>query len=350
MTASKAITIVGGGVAGLSLGIFLRRQGIPCTVLEAGKYPRHKVCGEFFSPRDPYFLTQSGMDRFFQDAEFARSVAWFWPGGVRSDFSLPHPARTLSRYDLDAALADAFLTLGGVLRSGERADIRQAVAGQGCVIAAGRERAAGATRWVGIKAHYTGLKPVADLEMHGGPGGYVGMCALSGGTLNVSGLFRAELLTQAGDTPRKELLPALLAAAGLRDFSRRLRENAALVPGSFCSVSHLDFHARSGERNGLRIGDAFAVIPPLTGNGMSLAMESAWIVCEPLRIYATGAMDWETTVRTSRAALEKHFRSRLFRARLCQMLLLSPFTSRAASLLARTGFFPWAKLYRALGQ
>jgi flavin-dependent dehydrogenase len=350
MNALREITIVGGGVAGLSLGIFLRRQGIPCTVLEAGKYPRHKVCGEFFSPRDPLFLKQSGMESFFHNAEFARSVAWFWPDGVRSNFSLPHPARTLSRYDLDAALADAFLKLGGVLRTGERADIRQASFGQGWVIATGRERAVGLARWVGIKAHYTGLKPVADLEMHSGPSGYVGVCRVSGGVVNVSGLFRAELVAQARDTPRTVLLPALLAAAGLYDFSRRLRETATLVPGSFCSVSHLDFSFRPKRWNGLRVGDAFTVIPPLTGNGMSLAMESAWIVYNRLRSYAEGAMDWETTVHTSRTALEKHFRARLFKARMCQFLLLSPSASRSASLLARTGFFPWAKLYRSLGQ
>src|ERR1035441_4912314 len=35
---------------GLTLGIGLRQRGIPVTVLEAGHYPRHRVCGEFSCP------------------------------------------------------------------------------------------------------------------------------------------------------------------------------------------------------------------------------------------------------------------------------------------------------------
>ena len=45
----KEIHIVGGGLAGLSLAIALRTRGIPVTVMEAGTYPRHRVCGEFIS-------------------------------------------------------------------------------------------------------------------------------------------------------------------------------------------------------------------------------------------------------------------------------------------------------------
>ena len=43
----REIEIVGGGLSGLSLGIYLRRRGVPVRILEAGAYPRHKVCGEF---------------------------------------------------------------------------------------------------------------------------------------------------------------------------------------------------------------------------------------------------------------------------------------------------------------
>ncbi|MDB6025304.1 MAG: putative electron transfer oxidoreductase, partial [Verrucomicrobiales bacterium] len=45
--AARPITIVGGGLSGLTLGIALRQRGIPTTIWEAGRYPRHKVCGEF---------------------------------------------------------------------------------------------------------------------------------------------------------------------------------------------------------------------------------------------------------------------------------------------------------------
>jgi menaquinone-9 beta-reductase len=58
---SKAVTIVGGGLAGLTLGIALRRRNIPVTVWESGAYPRHRVCGEFISGRGQAVLEYLGL-------------------------------------------------------------------------------------------------------------------------------------------------------------------------------------------------------------------------------------------------------------------------------------------------
>ena len=49
---ARPIEVVGGGVAGLALGLALRRANIPVTVYEAGDFPRHRVCGEFISGLD----------------------------------------------------------------------------------------------------------------------------------------------------------------------------------------------------------------------------------------------------------------------------------------------------------
>ncbi|NBS85073.1 MAG: dehydrogenase, partial [Verrucomicrobia bacterium] len=47
----KAVTIVGGGLAGLTLGLLLRRKQVPVRLYEAGIYPRHRVCGEYLCGR-----------------------------------------------------------------------------------------------------------------------------------------------------------------------------------------------------------------------------------------------------------------------------------------------------------
>ena len=46
---TQPVTIIGGGLAGLTLGIGLRQRNVPVTIREAGQYPRHRVCGEFIS-------------------------------------------------------------------------------------------------------------------------------------------------------------------------------------------------------------------------------------------------------------------------------------------------------------
>ena len=43
------LAVIGGGPAGAAAAITSARQGHRVLLLERGKYPRHKVCGEFVS-------------------------------------------------------------------------------------------------------------------------------------------------------------------------------------------------------------------------------------------------------------------------------------------------------------
>ena len=49
MKSAPVIEIIGGGLAGLSLGLALSREKIAVRVVEAGRYPRHSVSGEFIT-------------------------------------------------------------------------------------------------------------------------------------------------------------------------------------------------------------------------------------------------------------------------------------------------------------
>src|SRR5882724_2878130 len=60
----RSIEIVGGGLAGLALGIGLRRHGVPVIIWEAGHYPRHRVCGEFISGRGQETLVRLGFREY----------------------------------------------------------------------------------------------------------------------------------------------------------------------------------------------------------------------------------------------------------------------------------------------
>src|SRR5436190_13939503 len=122
MSALKSITIVGGGLAGLTLGISLRRQAVPVVVWEAGRYPRHRVCGEFISGTGQAVLRRLGLSELFEKAgAFSARTAMFISGRNHSPVrELTAPALCLSRYAMDALLAQEFQRLGGELRQSVR--------------------------------------------------------------------------------------------------------------------------------------------------------------------------------------------------------------------------------------
>ena len=66
----KPLTIAGGGIAGLALGIALRRRSIPVQVLEAAADPRHRVCGEFISGIKSDELVALSIDELFKPARY----------------------------------------------------------------------------------------------------------------------------------------------------------------------------------------------------------------------------------------------------------------------------------------
>jgi 2-polyprenyl-6-methoxyphenol hydroxylase-like FAD-dependent oxidoreductase len=72
------------------------------------------------------------------------------------------------------------------------------------------------------------------------------------------------------------------------------------------------------------IGDAVTMIPPVTGNGMSMAFESAEIAIEPLSRYSRGEMNWLEARRRIAGMCDAVFAERLKWARRLQSLMFSP--------------------------
>ncbi len=120
MNPQRPIEIIGGGLAGLSLGLALRLGGVPVTVIEAGGYPRHRVCGEFITGLSAATVARLGLAPFLTDALRHREIAWFQNETLSRVQRLPSPALGLSRHALDARLAAAFTDAGGELRTGSR--------------------------------------------------------------------------------------------------------------------------------------------------------------------------------------------------------------------------------------
>lgn len=334
MNTARPIMIAGGGLAGLTLGIALRQRGVPVTIWEAGHYPRHRVCGEFICGRGRETLRALGLDKVLlqSGAREARTAAFFAGTTTSPVRSLPETALCLSRFALDTTLANQFRSLSGELHEGKRwSDSLQQ---DGVVQATGRrsQPKPDGWRWFGLKAHARNVELVADLEVHLARDGYVGLCRLADGVVNVCGLFR-----RRGE---KDSLPSraeMLRGTPDSTLHERLAK-AEFVPDSMCAVGGLDLRARHDTTaNECRIGDALTMIPPFTGNGMSMAFESAELVLEPLEHWSRGKCSWSETRQSITTRCDQAFRQRLtWASRLHSLMFIAPLQPALIAWLPRS--------------
>ncbi len=347
----KSITIVGGGLAGLTLGIALRRLGVPVTIWEAGHYPRHRVCGEFISGRGQDVLQALGLhDVLIAAGARPANTALFFSGkrpleAVKDDFlpvqRLPRPALCLSRFTIDALFARRFKELGGELHENRR--WRETDFGEGVVRATGRrlQPVQNGWRWFGLKVHVTNVHLGADLEMHVVRNGYVGLCRLNGGEVNVCGLFRRPARAPDSPPPWKQLLRGNHTGS----LSLRLAE-AVFDESSFCSIAGLSLHPRRAvEPNECSIGDALTMIAPVSGNGMSLAFESAELAAGPLAAYSSGEISWPEARDNVAQQCDRRFARRLAWAGRLQSLMFIPAFYRALGMAAFHSQGLWRMLF-----
>jgi flavin-dependent dehydrogenase len=321
MSAPKLITIVGGGLAGLTLGIALRKKEIPVAIFEAGNYPRHRVCGEFISGRGLEILDAFGLKQKILDAGAIRAetAAFFFAKSNPPARRLPAPALCLSRFVMDKLLADEFQKSGGELRTGERRS--QNDAGEGIVRASGRRLrpVENGRHWFGLKAHAKNVSLAADLEMHVFKNGYVGLCRLNHGEVNACGLFHRDGKSGTGQNGFD------LLRGNPGTILRERLAKAAFDENSFCSVAGLSLRPqRASEKAGCCIGDALTMIPPVTGNGMSLAFESAQIAAGPLAAFSHGGVSWTQAQQTIARLCDQTFSRRLAWAKWLQRFMLAP--------------------------
>lgn len=338
----EPITIVGGGLAGLTLGIGLRQREVQVTIHEAGHYPRHRVCGEFISGDGQRSLDRLGLLAGLRAAgALAANQAAFFSGPSRmAGGFLPESALAVSRHFLDAWLAREFLRLGGDLRTGTRWTGEFT---SGIVRASGRRPSPVTDGWrlFGLKIHARGVTLDADLEMHFLPAGYVGLCRLPGGEVNICGLFRSattvpELAQRWRDWlggPAESVLRSRLADARFEE-------------ASFCSVAGLCLRPqRATERAECCVGDALTMIPPVSGNGMSMAFESAELAIEPLARFSRGELSWPEAQTTIARECDQRFTSRLRWASAVQRALFQPLARGALLFVGGKSAWLWQSLF-----
>jgi 2-polyprenyl-6-methoxyphenol hydroxylase-like FAD-dependent oxidoreductase len=143
--------------------------------------------------------------------------------------------------------------------------------------------------------------------MHAGRNGYAGLAAVEDAWTNVCGLFR---LDRSIATHGADLLPAYLKRGGNTDLAAALKA-CEWRTDSFSAVAGFELGRQTPVPGLLCLGDAESMIPPFTGNGMSMAFQAAECAIEPLVAWATGQKAWQDAVNTVRKAVKRRFNRRL---------------------------------------
>jgi hypothetical protein len=309
------------------------------TIFEAGGYPRHRVCGEFIAGLRERTIESLGLAGVLRDALPRTTVSWFRGGRAIRRQSLGRPALAVSRHTLDQRMAEDFVAAGGDLRTHTR--ISPGTTSEGWIHSGGRARRP--SEWIGLKVHARGLSLESDLEFHLGDRSYVGLCELPGGEVNICGLFQRR---SGLKTSRSSALVDYLKASGLEALALRLR-GAECEADSFTAVAGFNFALPKsdpgdgeGPRQEIALGDAYAMIPPFTGNGMAIAFQSAETALPHLVAWARGERAWSETASLVKEALQRRFGRRLYLASKLHPFLFSPSGQAVFNWVNRSRLLP----------
>jgi len=256
----NCINILGGGPGGSAAALAALREGTPVRVVEKSKLPRHKVCGEFFSPEIGPELAKLGVWDAFLAAGPARVNRTALHFGRRTKTSnLPETAFGLSRYAFDHLLLEHVRAAGAVIVTEHD--------GQPQIVATGRRSKPGArgNRLFGFKAHFEG--PTDDaVELFFFDRCYVGVTSIEGGKTNVCGLAPESFLSSFGF--EYDSIP--LYCHALAD---RLKPLRRVMP--WISTGPLQY-GQAFEHSGsiYPVGDALSFVDPFTGSGLLAAVRS----------------------------------------------------------------------------
>ncbi|MGA9208254.1 MAG: FAD-dependent monooxygenase [Terriglobales bacterium] len=283
------LAIIGGGPAGTAAAINAARAGARVLLLERGRYPRHKVCGEFISPEGVALLAGLGLDDLVQRAPRIAHARIF-AGASVAEAALSPPAAAISRYELDQALWRRAEECGADCR--EQLEAR-AITGTGpftvatsagdftartAINASGRwsnlRRSQLAQprreKWVGWKAHFREPDSPPSVDLYFFAGGYCGVQPLGDGHVNACAMVQA--------AAANSMEQVLALHPRLAERSRAWEQVSETV-----ATSPLAFAPPQAEEGGvLFAGDAAGFIDPFVGDGISLALRSGAMAAEAL--------------------------------------------------------------------
>ena len=315
--------IVGAGPSGATAAALLARAGWRVALIEKTPFPRRKVCGEFISGTIWPLLRQLGIAGpllAIAGPVVQRVGVYAGDAMVSAELSAPtervgEEGRALGREHLDTRLLEHAAALGAHIwqpwtlsafaangggydctivekGSGRPCDLRSRV-----IIAAhgswepgpmptqtlSHPRRAGDL--FGFKARFTDSALPDDLmPLIAFPGGYGGMVHTDGGRISLSCCIRRDQLARCRQLlPHAKAGPAVLAHIVDSSEGVAAALSPATLDGVWLSAGPLRTGMRTFGNDGIfPVGNAAAEAHPIVAEGISMAIQSACLLCEQL--------------------------------------------------------------------
>jgi len=335
--------ILGGGLAGLTAAIILQRSGYQTILVEKKVYPFHKVCGEYLSLESEPLLRWLGIPTRQMDLPVLRKLRITEPSGLSFQGNLPLGGIGISRYLLDYELKKILEKEGGLVLDGTSATgITQTEEGIeirtnhpqydrfGVRLALGafgrnkpgflQEEDRQRSGFIGVKRHVKADIPADRIELHHFPGGYCGISAIENGAYCLCYLLdegiSKEQKGNLEEIERRYLFQNPVLARYLAEFEP--------LTGRV-STAGVMFRPRPLSRDGLLfLGDSAGMIPPLAGNGMSMALHSAVLAAEISGLYLSGQITLKQWAKDYEKQWKSAFSIRLRMAGNLQHIMENP--------------------------
>ena len=308
------VIITGGGLAGLSLSIQLVRAGYRVALFEKESYPYHKVCGEYISLESWNFLEDLGLPLSDWNLPIIRRLLLSAPNGQSLEHELPLGGFGISRYKIDAALAAIARSAGVDLYESvkvtdvvfEKSQFRvETSAGTFySAVACGtfgkrsnldvkwqrtfiRKRSKQLNNYVGVKYHVKGEFPADLIGLHHFKNGYCGVSRIEDEKCCLCYMTTAENLRVSGNSI-PEMEKRILRQ---NPYLEKLFSSMETLFEQPVTISQISFERRTQvEEHILFIGDAAGMAPPLSGNGMSMALHGSKIAFQCINAFLQGQL------------------------------------------------------------
>lgn len=338
------VAIIGGGLAGLTLAIQLRRAGASVILFEKESYPFHKVCGEYISMESWDFLEGIGIPLSSMNLPRITKLNVSAPNGKLLSHRLNLGGFGISRFTLDNQLFELAKSVGVVVKENCKVQdvVHQSIhTNEGYFAASviigswGKRSRMDAVllrdfqqpdnrtlnNYVGVKYHVQANLPDDVIELHNFKNGYCGISKIEDNKYCMCYLVSGDELKRANGNIQQLEETVLMKNPFLKAYFKSFPS----LYDKPLTISQISFEAKSTtEKNIIMTGDAAGLITPLCGNGMSMAMHASKLLSEYLEQHLNGKISYLQLEEQYTHAWQQQFTKRLKAGRVIQSLFGNP--------------------------